>query len=176
MTTEPLDCLPISLLLLVICTLPKFDFHAKLGLSVFSCVSVPIDVFLLFSSPETLVGRKGEALDGCPFIIGLSTLLRQFHISNTQIFLSFLGQFARFTVAVSGYDGHLCFFGLVNFSLIFFSGFSDSLPSQLPSDLQLLLIFLDQFCHFASIDRSQLAALLPAFLLDKFMNSSARPS
>lgn len=39
--------------------------------------------------------KATDPLDGPPFVIGCLTLLKQYHKENTDIFLAFLGQYAR---------------------------------------------------------------------------------
>merc|ERR1712224_698301 len=75
-TTDPPDDLPCVLFLFVISQLPKFQYHKSLG---------------------TLVAVKNvkEPLDGTPFVVGVLTILKQFHSSNIQKFLAYMSQYIR---------------------------------------------------------------------------------
>lgn len=50
----------------------------------------------------TLVGRKSEQIDGAAFVIGIVTVLKQFHNDILQLFIEYLGQFV-----VSAADNNL---------------------------------------------------------------------
>ena len=46
--------------------------------------------------PGGMVCKKpAEPLDGAPFVVGIITLLKQFHSENTDQFLALLGQYVR---------------------------------------------------------------------------------
>uniref|UniRef100_A0A7S1XR60 WASH complex subunit strumpellin n=1 Tax=Phaeomonas parva TaxID=124430 RepID=A0A7S1XR60_9STRA len=77
-TTEPVEGLPVMLLLFLISYLPKLRYDPKTG---------------------TLARLKDKyPIDGAPVVAGVATLLRQFHPSYTRALLAFLSQFVRTTV------------------------------------------------------------------------------
>lgn len=74
-TTQPLEGLPVLLLLFLLAYLPKMEYDVNFG---------------------ALVRRKSKyPLDGIPIVVGLACLLKQFHPSYTEKLLSYLGQFVR---------------------------------------------------------------------------------
>jgi WASH complex subunit strumpellin len=126
--TEPLESLPVLLLFFVIIYMSKFSFDAQFS---------------------TLVRRKSAyALDGMPFVVGLWTLLRQFHPAYTRMFLAYLGQFVRATVgdAVARAD-------------------ITSSKASLPGEITNTLLFLDMFCKVGEIPRSALAEYIPPHIM-----------
>ena len=77
-TTDPLEGLPVLLLLFLCSYAGKFRYDSDFG---------------------TLVRSKSTyPLDGWPVSAGMSTLLRQFHPSYTSSVLAYIGQFVRTTV------------------------------------------------------------------------------
>ena len=98
---------------------------------------------------STLVRRKSAyALDGMPFVVGLWTLLRQFHPAYTRMFLAYLGQFVRAAVgdAVARAD-------------------ITSSKASLPGEITNTLLFLDMFCKVGEIPRSALAEYIPPHIM-----------
>lgn len=74
-TTQPLEGLPVLLLLFLLSYLPKLEYDANFG---------------------ALVRKKSKyPLDGIPLAVGLACLLKQFHPVYTHKLLSYLGQFIR---------------------------------------------------------------------------------
>ena len=77
-TTDPLEGLPVLLLLFLCSYAGKFRYDSDFG---------------------TLVRSKSTyPLDGWPVSAGMSTLLKQFHPSYTSSVLAYIGQFVRTTV------------------------------------------------------------------------------
>ena len=79
MATDPLEGLPVLLLLCVIAYVPKLSYNAMFG--------------------SLSKNKSGYPIDGWPLITGISTLLRQFHPSYTKSFLAYIGQFVRVSIA-----------------------------------------------------------------------------
>jgi WASH complex subunit strumpellin len=78
MATDPLEGLPVLLLLFVITYVPKLSYNAMFG-----------------ALSKT---KSGYPIDGWPLIAGISTLLKQFHPSYAKSFLAYLGQFVRVSI------------------------------------------------------------------------------
>jgi WASH complex subunit strumpellin len=78
MATDPLEGLPILLLLFVITYVPKLSYNAMFG-----------------SLSKT---KNGYPIDGWPLIAGISTLLKQYHPSYSKSFLAYMGQFVRVSI------------------------------------------------------------------------------
>lgn len=74
-TSQPLEGLPVILLLFLLTYLPKLEYDVNFG---------------------ALVRRQGNYLiDGIPLVAGLACLLHQVHPAATRKLLSYLGQFVR---------------------------------------------------------------------------------
>ena len=78
MSTDPLEGLPVLLLLCVIAYVPKLSYNAMFG-----------------SLSKT---KNGYPIDGWPLISGIATLLKQFHPSYSKSFLAYIGQFVRVSI------------------------------------------------------------------------------
>eukprot|EP01083_Nonionella_stella_P029125 80259_1 len=131
LATDPIPELATVMFVLIISTLDKLIFDSKL---------------------ECCIRRsKYDQLDGAPFVVGVLTLLRQFHPANTTALLARLGQWAR-------------------------CGVRDACGSPkpalaLPEEICKMVWFLDEFCRFGEIDRGRITEHVPAFLLDSFGNN-----
>eukprot|EP00300_Choanocystis_sp_HF-7_P005246 c13971_g1_i1.p1 GENE.c13971_g1_i1~~c13971_g1_i1.p1 ORF type:complete len:1115 (+),score=343.04 c13971_g1_i1:206-3346(+) len=75
LTSESLEQLPLLVFLVVVSQMAKLQYEPRL------CSLVCKD--------------RREALDGPPFVVGVITLLKQFHSSHTRTFLEYLGQYLR---------------------------------------------------------------------------------
>lgn len=76
-TSDPLEGLPVLLLLFVVSYVPKLQYDKDFG---------------------ALVRVKNSPLDGWPLVAGMATLLKQFHPSYASSVVAYLGQFVRSTV------------------------------------------------------------------------------
>mmetsp|Transcript_16583 Transcript_16583/g.22822 ORF Transcript_16583/g.22822 Transcript_16583/m.22822 type:complete len:460 (-) Transcript_16583:75-1454(-) len=74
-TSQPLEGLPVLLLLFLLTYLPKLDYDANFGALVRKSSKYP--------------------LDGIPLAVGLACVLKQFHPAYTKKLVSYLGQFVR---------------------------------------------------------------------------------
>ena len=123
--TEPVESLPALLLFFVITYMQKLQFDHQFS---------------------TLVRRKQSyPLDGMPFVVGVWTLLKQFHPSYTRQLLAYLGQFVRASVqhVQQQNDGKL---------------------TALPMEATNTLLFIDHFCKVLALrpqSRSRIAGLRP---------------
>lgn len=79
MATDPLEGLPVLLLLCVIAYVPKLSYNPMFG--------------------SLSKNKSGYPIDGWPLIAGITTLLKQFHPSYTKGFLAYIGQFVRVSIA-----------------------------------------------------------------------------
>eukprot|EP00986_Skeletonema_menzelii_P002865 scaffold837_cov217-Skeletonema_menzelii.AAC.1 len=79
MATDPLEGLPVLLLLCVIAYVPKLSYNPMFG--------------------SLSKNKSGYPIDGWPLIAGISTLLKQFHPSYSKSFLAYIGQFVRVSIA-----------------------------------------------------------------------------
>ena len=88
------------------------------------------------------------AIDGAPLVIGLITLLKQFHSTHTHTYLAYLGQYVRAHVSAAGESGKGG--GVVR------------------EDVAVVLLFLDEFCKFSHVSRKAVEAMLPSYIFDRF--------
>mmetsp|Transcript_48746 Transcript_48746/g.137173 ORF Transcript_48746/g.137173 Transcript_48746/m.137173 type:complete len:1158 (+) Transcript_48746:260-3733(+) len=125
--TEPVESLPALLLFFVITYMQKLQFDHQFS---------------------TLVRRKQSyPLDGMPFVVGVWTLLKQFHPSYTRQLLAYLGQFVRASVqhVQQQNDGKL---------------------TALPMEATNTLLFIDHFCKVGKIPRSAISEFIPSYIFD----------
>ena len=88
-------------------------------------------------------------LDGVPLAVGLACLLKQFHPSTTRKLLSYLGQFVRTTVQT-----------------LFGANEIDLKAVDLPREVLNTLVFMNHFCHYASVPRTAVHAYVPPYIFD----------
>eukprot|EP00004_Rigifila_ramosa_P027670 TRINITY_DN9095_c0_g1_i1.p1 TRINITY_DN9095_c0_g1~~TRINITY_DN9095_c0_g1_i1.p1 ORF type:complete len:1142 (+),score=349.87 TRINITY_DN9095_c0_g1_i1:288-3428(+) len=126
-TVDPIENLALLMFLFVLAHLNKFTYDATLG---------------------TLVSKdKKEAIDGAPFVVGVLTVLKQFHSIQTQRFLALFGQYVRAQI--------------------------NDAPSKddvvdLDPNVTNSLLFLEQFCKFSSMSRRVVESYIPAYIFDRF--------
>jgi len=127
-TTEPIENFACLMFLFVISQVNKFQYNDHLSI---------------------LMHKKDKrSYDGTPFVVGLITLLKQFHSSNTQLFLAYLGQYIR---------------AFVNVSLQ-----RDAKLSDLPEEVTSVLLFLEQYLKLANCDPKQIESYVPAYIYSNF--------
>jgi len=123
-TTEPLEGLPCLMFLFVLSQVSKLQWNRKLN--TLECL------------------QKNVNLDGAPFVVGVITLLKQFHSSHTHTFLGYLGQYARSSIHTSKQE------------------------SDIPAPVRGVLLFLEEFCKFSSLSRKAINAIVPSYIFDRF--------
>jgi len=89
---------------------------------------------------------KKHARDSTPFVVGLITLLRQFHSSYIQQFVALCGQYIRAQLNMLGFQQR------------------DQKASDMPPNVSCLLFFLDMFLQHSGLPQSTLESYLPPFL------------
>jgi len=127
-TTEPLEGLPCIMFLFVLSQIQKLQWSRKLN--TLECVA------------------KKTFLDGAPFVVGVITLMKQFHSSHTHTFLGYLGQYAR--------------------SNIHGGGSNSKKTLDIPPQVRGVLLFLEEFCKFSSLSRKAINAIVPSYIFDRF--------
>lgn len=125
-TTKRLPHFPLINFLCVIAHLPKLQYSKAVGM---------------------VSRRAGDGLDWPPMVVGLLTLLKQFHSRNTEQFLALLGQLVR--------------------SLLEQCTTSQKSP-EMPSDVVGTLVFLEDFVHYTQLTRQVIEAHVPSYILDEF--------
>ncbi|XP_024427821.2 WASH complex subunit 5 [Desmodus rotundus] len=124
-TTKRLPYFPIVNFLFLIAQLPKLQYNKNLG----------------------MVCRKpADPVDWPPLVLGLLTLLKQFHARYTEQFLALIGQFVRSTVEQCT---------------------SQKVP-EMPADVVGALLFLEDYVRYTKLPRRVAEAHVPNFIFDEF--------
>ncbi|XP_012862013.1 WASH complex subunit 5 [Echinops telfairi] len=124
-TTKRLPYFPIVNFIFLIAQLPKLQYNKNLG----------------------MVCRKpADPVDWPPLVLGLLTLLKQFHSRYTEQFLALLGQFVRSTVEQCT---------------------SQKIP-EMPADVVGALLFLEDYVRYTKLPRRVAEAHVPNFIFDEF--------
>ncbi|XP_027287402.1 WASH complex subunit 5 isoform X3 [Cricetulus griseus] len=124
-TTKRLPYFPVVNFLFLIAQLPKLQYNKNLG----------------------MVCRKpADPVDWPPLVLGLLTLLKQFHSRYTQQFLALIGQFIRSTMEQCT---------------------SQKMP-EMPADAVGALLFLEDYVRYTKLPRKVAEAHVPNFIFDEF--------
>nr|XP_044999379.1 WASH complex subunit 5 isoform X2 [Jaculus jaculus] len=124
-TTKRLPYFPVVNFLFLIAQLPKLQYNKNLG----------------------MVCRKpADPVDWPPLVLGLLTLLKQFHARYTEQFLALIGQFIRSTVEQCT---------------------SQKIP-EMPADVVGALLFLEDYVRHTKLPRRVAEAHVPNFIFDEF--------
>nr|DBA23989.1 TPA: hypothetical protein GDO54_011699 [Pyxicephalus adspersus] len=124
-TTKQLSFFPIANFLLLISQLPKLQYSKNLGMT---------------------CRKPADAIDWPPLVLGLLTLLKQFHSRYTEQFLALIGQFIRSSMEQST---------------------SQKIP-EMPADVVGALMFLEDYVHYTKLPRRVVEAHVPNFIFDEF--------
>ncbi len=111
--------------------------------------------FVLFSFAS--VSSSKDWFDFTPFVVGVLTLLKQFHSLHTQKFLSYLGQHVR--CLVNGLDRS--------------EKAAQKRADDYPPSVVNVLLFLEEFCTYGTLARRIVEQYLPSFVLNSFGRSAA---
>ncbi|XP_013376761.1 PREDICTED: WASH complex subunit strumpellin isoform X3 [Chinchilla lanigera] len=124
-TTKRLPYFPVVNFLFLIAQLPKLQYSRNLG----------------------MVCRKpADPVDWPPLVLGLLTLLKQFHSRYTEQFLALIGQFIRSTVEQCT---------------------SQKIP-EMPAEVVGALLFLEDYVRYTKLPRRVAEAHVPNFIFDEF--------
>lgn len=105
---------------------------------------------------QLVCGKKHkEWFDFTPFVVGVLTLLKQFHSLHTQKFLSYMGQHVRSLVATLDQSEQK----------------ARKAATDYPDSLVNVLLFLEEFCNYGTLSRRVVEQYLPAFVLNSFGRS-----
>ncbi|KAM3928299.1 WASH complex subunit 5 [Leptodactylus fuscus] len=124
-TTKQVAFFPIVNFLFLIAQLPKLQYNKNLGMT---------------------CRKPADAIDWPPLVLGLLTLLKQFHSRYTEQFLALIGQFIRSSMEQST---------------------SQKIP-EMPADVVGALMFLEDYVHFTKLPRRVVDAHVPNFIFDEF--------
>jgi WASH complex subunit strumpellin len=129
-TSDPIEGIPAIVFLLVLANVEKLRWDSRL------CTLV------------NAASKGREPLDGAPFVVGVITLLKQFHSSHTSTFLAFMGQYVRSMIQESS---------------------TKSRKQAFPETVINVMHFLDQFCRFSKTSRAIVENVVPSYVFDRFM-------
>jgi WASH complex subunit strumpellin len=123
-TSEPMPHVGLVLFLFVIAHLPRLMYNKDI---------------------DCIVSRKrDDSLDGVPFVIGLVTILRQFHHTEREFFLAYMGQYVRSNVDVLNVDKK---------------------NVEMPENVTLVLRLLQMFCKYSGTTTDKaLESFIPSYL------------
>ena len=130
-TAKPLPNIPLFLFLLILSQLPKLQYIKSVG---------------------CLVSKKSESgvtVDGAALVVGVVTILKQFHSQNTEDCLALLGS-------------HLCKIT---------EALASASVSAFPPEAFNLLVFLEQYLSFTKQPRQIVEAHVPGYILDEYQMS-----
>eukprot|EP01126_Amoeba_proteus_P045763 TRINITY_DN5142_c0_g1_i4.p1 TRINITY_DN5142_c0_g1~~TRINITY_DN5142_c0_g1_i4.p1 ORF type:complete len:921 (-),score=205.68 TRINITY_DN5142_c0_g1_i4:85-2847(-) len=139
------------------------DPLTKIYISVAPAIDFAVNVFLLtlhglksftFSSHLGVRPvRSKEQLDEVPFMIGLITLLRQFHESHTTKYLSHVGQFV-----LSFIKEHV--------------DRSGKKAVTYPAEVSRMLTFIDLYCKLSNTPRKAIEQFIPEYIFTNFLDGN----
>uniref|UniRef100_A0A9J7XTD7 WASH complex subunit 5 n=1 Tax=Cyprinus carpio carpio TaxID=630221 RepID=A0A9J7XTD7_CYPCA len=124
-TTKRLPYFPIVNFLFLIAQLPKLQYNKSQGMT---------------------CRRAADQVDWAPLVLGLLTLLKQFHSRYTEHFLALIGQFIRSIMEQCT---------------------SQKIP-DMPSDVVGALMFLEDYVRYTKLPRKVAEAHVPSFIFDEF--------
>jgi len=134
--TEPVIDFPTVVFLLVLRVIGGFSFDAHLG-----------------QKPK----NKKDNLDDTPFIVGVITLLRQFHSTSTTKFLALIGQYVRVMV-----NNHV----EKNVGKV----------ATYPEEVNRMLTLVEIYCKFSNTPRRDIEQFIPAYLFTSYSAPVAKTS
>lgn len=130
LTSEPLEYLPLILFFFVLAQSHKLSYNNK---------------------TSTLENKdKSLSLDGAPLVVGVITLLKQFHSVHTHTFLEYMGQYVRSHISASP------------------AGTGAAGKVALPHEVVSVLLFLEEYCKFSHTSRQAVNAVIPSYIFDRF--------
>jgi WASH complex subunit strumpellin len=93
---------------------------------------------------------KGLSLDGAPLVVGVITLLKQFHSAHTHTFIAYMGQYVRSHISASP------------------AGTGAAGKVAVPQEVVSVLLFLEEYCKFSHTSRQAVDAVIPSYIFDRF--------
>ncbi|XP_060679176.1 WASH complex subunit 5 [Hemiscyllium ocellatum] len=125
-TTKRLPYFPVVNFLFLISQLPKVQYIKNQGM---------------------VCKKSTDPTDWPPLVVGLVTLLKQFHSRYTELFLALIGQFVR--------------------SIVEQCTTSQKIP-EMPADAVAALMFLENYVYYTKLPRKVVEAHVPSFIFDEF--------
>ncbi|KAF3691663.1 WASH complex subunit 5 [Channa argus] len=144
-TTKRLPYFPIINFLFIIAQLPKLQYSKNQG-EFFSVLKYIITQLASCIFTGMTCRKATDPVDWPPLVLGLLTLLKQFHSRYTQQFLALIGQFIRSIMEQCT---------------------SQKIP-DMPSDVVGALMFLEDYVKYTKLSRKVAEAHVPSFIFDEF--------
>ena len=132
-TSQPIELISLLTFIFVISQIPKFAFNPKLNAML------------------SITQKKELPFDFDPFVVGVITILKQFHSSHRLRFFAYCGQYVR---------------GLLN--SVSQAKSEAKGPQSPPTEVTNMLYFLKTFAQYAQIPRHVIEGYLPPTVLDSF--------
>ncbi|KAJ9467483.1 WASH complex subunit strumpellin-like protein [Diplonema papillatum] len=139
LTADPITHLTFVLVLFVVTHLPRFVHDRSID-----CL---------------VVRKKDDVMDGAPFVIGLVTVLKQFHAGEKDVFVAYLCQYCRV---------------LMNEMEAAQAKLKEKERTIIPPEVSNCLFFLCLFCKYAGVERKQIENLIPPYLITAHREYAAR--
>lgn len=126
-------------------TTKKSQFFALLN---FLCVIAQMSKLVYVKSVGTMVAKRPtDQIDSAPFVVGMITVLKQFHSEYTEQFLACCGQYVRSLIEVTA---------------------SNVRSNEIPAEVVNLLVFLEDFIMYSQLPRKVIEAHIPSYIFDRF--------
>ncbi|XP_073257126.1 WASH complex subunit 5-like isoform X2 [Porites lutea] len=126
-------------------TTKKYPFFALLN---FLCVIAQMSKLVYVKSVGTMVARRPtDQIDSAPFVVGMITVLKQFHSEYTEQFLACCGQYVRSLIEASA---------------------NNVRSNEIPAEVVNLLVFLEDFLMYSQLPRKVVEAHIPSYIFDQF--------
>ncbi|XP_020897630.1 WASH complex subunit 5 [Exaiptasia diaphana] len=126
-------------------TTKKYPFFALIN---FLCVISQIPKLAYVKNMGAMVPRKPtDQIDCAPFVVGMITVLKQFHSEFTEQFFACCGQYVRSLVEATAINAR---------------------NTDLPPEVVNMLIFLEDYLSYSRLDRKAVEAHIPTYIFDQF--------
>ena len=140
-TTQPLDHFPLVVFLFTLHSLQSLHYnHRRATLENNRHSKPPIHI------------------DGAPLIIGICTLLKQFHSVHLHTYLGYLGQYVR--AHISGAEGAAGPAGGA-------AAAKGGAGAGGREEVGVVLLYLEEFTKFSHVSRKAIDAMLPSYIFDR---------
>ena len=137
-TAEPISMLALMLSSIVVTHLSRFTYDAQVD--------------------ALTVRKKDDVLDGAPFVVGIVTILKQFHSDEKDVFVAYLCQYCRSIMSTAEAAQQKV---------------KEKDKETIPHEVCNCLLFLESFCKYAQFERKQIENILPPFLIAKHREYAA---
>lgn len=126
-------------------TTKKYPYFALLN---FLCVIAQMPKLVYVKSVGTMVAKRPtDQIDSAPFVVGMITVLKQFHSEYTEQFLSCCGQYVRSLIEATA---------------------TNVRSQEIPAEVVNLLVFLEDFLAYSELPRKVVEAHIPSYIFDQF--------